>query len=175
MREIGWGRRMRGSTLIVLGAASHILCVQAAYSSQTVPRLNDVSSPLKVNLHSNETLLQLRGGGEVKQLQPAAANSGDIPSSIRWWTFHNRRAARKAANEMMAPEDTKGVLQTRRSVFALDIWRRLRRWLSALVDIATLKRLRQNRQARQVGQSAVRLLMSLFASHSAGSYTGYQA
>lgn len=160
---------MRGSKLIVLGAASHISCVQAAYSSHTGLRLNDVSSPLKVNLNSNETLLQLRGGGEVKQLQPVAGTSGDIPSSIRWCTFRNRRAARKAANEMMAPEDTNGVPQTRRSVLALDIWRRLRRWLSALVDIATLKRLRQNRQARPVGQSAVRLLVLLFVSYSAGS------
>lgn len=159
---------MRGSNLIVLGAASHISWAQAAYSSQTVLQLNDVSSPLNVNLHSNETLLQLvivRGGGEVKQLQQAAADSsGDSPSSIRWWIFLNRRAARKASNEMMAPEETKGVLQTRRSVLALDIWRRLRRWLSALVDIATLKRLRQNRQARQVG----RLLVLSFVSHSTG-------
>lgn len=154
---------MRGSGLIFLGAASHISCTHALYSRQTLLVVNNESHPLKVNLHSDarSTLLQLSGGGEANQLQPGAANcSGDAPPAIQWWRFRKRRAARKE-NETTAPEVVEVVLQTRRSVLALDVLRRIRRWLAALVDIATLKRLRQNRQARQVqtkGQSAVLVL-----------------
>lgn len=157
---------MRGSHLIVFSAASSISCAQALYSTARTLSSSEeghyrcgTRSTSKYEL--NRRLWFLAGGGAEGENYPQQAavptNAADAP--VRWWRLRKRRAARQA--EMKAREAHAAIpkVQLRKHVvLAKDILRRLRRWWSVVVDIITLKRLRQRRQARQVWGAVAALL-----------------
>lgn len=151
---------MRKSPWILLGAASQISCFQAVQFASIDQALRSVDlrggrNNADVNERSGSGFWTGRWAQQQREHLSQQTTSVDEDSSnpSRWWRSRKRRAALQA--EMVAAEVVKhhhrGNVQVRKHVvLALGVLRRLRRWLSVIVDITTLKRLRQIRQAKQV-------------------------
>lgn len=155
---------MRKSPWILLSAASQISCFQAVQSASINRALRNIDlrggkSNADVDEGSGSDFWTGRWAQHQREhpsQQTASVDEGSKHPS-RWWRSKKRRAALQA--EMVAAEVTKNnrrsSIQVRKHVVrALGVLRKLRRWLSVIVDITTLKRLRQIRQAKQVSTYA---------------------
>lgn len=162
---------MRAPRLAVFGAASHICsCAQSSSSSNGIIGPNsapcnrssrDGYSTYSPLLLPKET--QQQQGREAARYSWFVTGGGGASSAVaaedechsRWWRSRKRWAKRHQA-QLAAKEAAEGRLSlaqqlARKQVIAVQgMLRRLRRWLGAIVDITTLKRIRLLRKARKV-------------------------
>lgn len=145
---------MRTSPWILLGAASQISCFQALQFASVERALRSVDLRGRSNADVDERTGSGYWSGRWSQhrehvLQQTASEGLKPPS--RWWRVRKRWEAEQA--ELAAAEVVehhhRHVRVRKHVVLALGVLRRLRRWLSVIVDITTLKRLRQIRHAKR--------------------------
>lgn len=146
---------MRTLPWLLLGAASQISCFEALQLASIERALRSVDlrgrSNADVNTRTGWGFWTGRRWSQHREhLLPQTA-SEDLKPPSRWWRVRKRWAAEQA--ELAAAEvdehHHRHVRVRKHVVLALGVLRRLRRWLSVIVDIATLKRLRQIRHAKR--------------------------
>ncbi|CAN0191654.1 unnamed protein product [Pylaiella littoralis] len=155
---------MRAPRWVIFGAASHVCCcAQASLSSS-----NDIIGPncLSACRDRRYRYSPLSSAKETQQKRKAARRSwlvtgGGTKSAVaaegechsRWWRSRKRWAKRQA--ELAAKEAAEGCpslvqqIARKQVIVVQGMLRRLKRWLGALVDITTLRRVRLLRKARQ--------------------------
>lgn len=129
--------KMRGSRFVVLRMCCSPLSYFAAIASPS-------------NCGGGFSYVQHVRGGERREHSPRSPCKGDEGdrSSSRWWAVRNRPT--KFLSVQQARESRTRVLTRRHVLLAKGVLQRLRRWFALLLDITTLKHIRQLRQARQV-------------------------
>lgn len=146
---------MRATRLIILGAASHVCCGQSLYHRD----FEKISIPC---IGNNGRRVYSRQQAERRREAPrpwfvsggGAEAAGDDEPPTRWWRsrkrWAKRQAEKKAAEERVAASSSAAQIARKHVIAVQGLLRRLRRCLGMIIDIATLKRLRMLRQARQV-------------------------
>lgn len=156
---------MRASRWVIFGAASHVCCAQASSSSSDVIIGPNSAPCASRDVHSHSPRSPKEKERREVQWSWFVTGGGTNSAAVederhsRWWRSRKRWAKRQA--EMAAEEATQGhrslaeQIARKQVIVVQGLLRRLKRWLGAIVDITTLKRVRLLRKARQVRRVSV--------------------